>query len=191
LHPWLETQIGLSNEDELVRIENAFDDQLRGIDQQPLGIAELLAPEAIAVPLEARTRNSVITSIVDVAARTGWLWDTGAMAQAVRAREDLCPTALETGVALLHPRRPMPQLLDRPLLAFGRTERGIPFGGGSGTLTDLFFLLCSTTDREHLHALARLSRVINSSDFIAALRAAADRDEALQLMIERERELLE
>ena len=65
----------------------------------------MLPVTAIEIPLSARTRNSVITSMVDVAARTGWLWDPGKMAEAVRSREDMFPTALETGVALLHPRR--------------------------------------------------------------------------------------
>ena len=50
------------------------------------------------------------------------------MADAVRAREDMMPTALDIGVALLHPRRPLASILDRPLLALGRTDRGIPFG---------------------------------------------------------------
>jgi deoxyxylulose-5-phosphate synthase len=59
----------------------------------------LLPLEAIAVPLNARTRNSVIDSMVELAAQTGWLWDPKAMAEAVHAREDMHPTALENGVA--------------------------------------------------------------------------------------------
>ena len=61
--------------------------------------------------------------MVEQAARTGWLWDVAKMAEAVRAREDLLPTALENGVALLHPRRPLANIIDRPFLALGRTSR--------------------------------------------------------------------
>jgi futalosine hydrolase len=38
------------------------------------------------------------------------------MAEAVAAREDLHPTALENGVALLHPRRPQTSILAEPLV---------------------------------------------------------------------------
>jgi PTS system nitrogen regulatory IIA component len=92
------------------------------------------------------------------------------MADAVRTREELHPTALDNGVALLHPRRPMASILAEPLIALGRTYQGIPFGGRGGQLTDVFFLICSVTDSGHLRALARLSRLIADPTFIATLR---------------------
>ena len=124
---------------------------------------------AIAVPLAAKTRGSVITKMCQLAAATGWLWDPAKMSEAVRQREDFFPTALDNGAALLHPRRPLAAILDRPFLAFGRTPTGIPFGGGHGSLTDVFFLILSTDDRGHLRVLARLSRLLASADFLAEL----------------------
>jgi nitrogen PTS system EIIA component len=137
------------------------------------------------VPLAARTRNSVIDSMVELAAQTGWLWDTKEMAEAVKAREDMHTTALENGVALLHPRRPMAKIISQPFLAFGRTMSGIPFGGGS-PLTDVFFLICSMDDRGHLRTLARLSRMLTSPGFLDALRQAADGEAAHRLIVETE-----
>ena len=92
------------------------------------------------------------------------------MTEAVRVREELHPTALDNGVALLHPRRPLASILAEPLLALGRTTQGIPFGGRGGALTDVFFLICSTEDRGHLRILARLSRLIGDSAFMTELR---------------------
>jgi nitrogen PTS system EIIA component len=188
---WLEQRIGLSGEEELAQMENSLErDQAARSGADFLSVASLLAREAIEVPLAARTRNSVISSLVDVAARTGWLWDPAKMVEAVRSREDLYPTAMDSGVALLHPRRPIPALLDRPLLALGRTDRGIPFGNARGALTDIFFLVCSVSDRGHLHTLARLSRLIADADFLAQLRAAPDAPTAQALVAEREEKLL-
>src|SRR5207249_248640 len=119
-------------------------------------------------------RNSVISEMVALAARTGWLWDSAKMIEAVRVREEMHPTALENGVALLHPRRPMPGILGQAFLAFGRTEGGIPFGGSRGTLTDLFFLILSVEDRGHLRVLARLSRLVGDATLLPELRAAPD-----------------
>ena len=118
------------------------------------------------MPLEARSSSSVIDRMTELAAGTGLLWDPEKMAQAVRERENLHPTALDNGVALLHPRRPMTNILSEPLLALGCTHRGIPFSGARGVLTDIFFLICSTDDQGHLRALARLSRLLGDNTFL-------------------------
>jgi PTS system nitrogen regulatory IIA component len=120
--------------------------------------------------------------MVEQAAATGWLWDPDKMVEAVRARERLHTTALDIGVALLHPRRPQPNILAQPFLAFGRTHQGIAFGHGHGRLTDLFFLILSTDDSGHLRTLARLSRLLGNATLLDAIRfapTAADVHQAL------------
>jgi PTS system nitrogen regulatory IIA component len=154
-------------------------------------LVELMPPEAIDVGLEARTRNSAIESMVELAARTGWLWDPARMRDEVRKREDMHPTALENGVALLHPRRPLRDILDRSFVALGRTDKGIPFGGSRGVLTDVFFLIGSSDDRSHLRALARISRLINIPGFVDELRGTADAAAVRELVARREEELVD
>jgi PTS system nitrogen regulatory IIA component len=178
IHHWLEERIGLSDAEELVRVEGALDRSAPIDAEPPISLSDMTPLAAIEIPLAARTRNSVITSMVEVAARTAWLWDPEKMAEAVRSREDLYPTALENGVALLHPRRPLTGVLDRPFLALGRTDRGIPFASRRGLLTDVFFLICSTDDRGHLRTLARLSRLLAAPTFVTELRGAKTSVEA-------------
>jgi PTS system nitrogen regulatory IIA component len=189
IHHWVEHRIGLSDEEELIEVEGVLE-QSAGATPADIVIASLLLPEAIAIPLEARTRNSVINRMVDLAAGTGLLWDPEKMAEAVRAREDLYPTALDNGVALMHPRRPMSGILCQAFLALGCTSSGIPFGRGRGGMTDVFFLICSVDDSGHLRTLARLSRVIGSPGFLDALRAAPDAGAAHALIAETENSLL-
>jgi len=186
IHHWLEDRIGLSDEEELTAMES-FLRPGAAAPSQPPSIAELLPVGSIAVPLAARTRGSVIKEMVDLAARTGLVWDADRMADAVRAREELHSTALENGVALLHPRRPMASILGGPVMALGRTDRGLPFGGS--VPTDLFFLICSVEDRGHLQTLARLSRLVGSADFLASLRATTDPRETHELIARAEVEL--
>jgi len=172
IHHWLEERIGASGESELIQVEGVLDRAGKKAGHDAVSIVSLLPVEAIEVPLPARTRNSVVNSMVQLASRTGLLWDPEKMADAVRARETLHPTALDNGVALLHPRRPMPTVLAEPLIALGRTQKGIPFGGPRGMLTDIFFLICSIDDRGHLRTLARLSRLVGDADFLTTLREA-------------------
>jgi len=188
IHHWFERRIGASDELELLEVEAVLQRSSPVEDELDVRIAEVLPVEAIAVPLCARTRNSVIDAMVELAARTGWLWDTKEMAEAVKAREDMHTTALENGVALLHPRRPMAKILSQPFLALGCTSSGIPFGG-DGPLTDVFFLICSMEDRGHLRVLARLSRILTSPGFLNALHQAADAAAAHELIIETEEHL--
>jgi PTS system nitrogen regulatory IIA component len=185
IHHWLEDRIGLSDEEELLQVEQVL--QRSGSDEEeaPISIAELLPLEAIAVPLAARTRNSVIRSMVELGATTGWLWDPEKMAEAVRSREEMHPTALENGVALMHPRRPMTNILGQAFLALGITSAGIPFGAGM-PMSDIFFLICSVEDRGHLRVLARLSRLLTAPNFLGSLRAAATAAEARQLIVDTE-----
>lgn len=188
IHHWLEQRIGVSGETELIEVEAVLQRAALDPQEQEISIAELLPVEAIAVPLCARTRNSVIDSMIELAAQTGWLWDTTEMAEAVKQREDLHTTALENGVALLHPRRPMAKILSQPFLALGCTSSGIPFGSGA-PLTDVFFLICSTEDRGHLRALARLSRILTTPGFLNALHQVNDAREAHQLIVDTEADL--
>lgn len=189
VHHWLEARIGLSDEGELADVEHVLKRSAGPEPQTQIAIAELLPPEAIAAALQARTRSSVFTAMVKLAEGTGWLWDPEKMAEAVRAREDLYPTTLDNGVALLHPRRPMPSILGQAFLALGRTSTGIPFGGGRGGLTDVFFLICSEDDRGHLRTLARLSRILSWEGFIETLREAPDAQSIHQLFLQTEAKL--
>jgi len=185
IHHWLEDRIGLSGDEALMQMEGALDRASNASIDDEVSITELLREDSIEVPLAARTRGSVVTRMTELAARTHLLWDPEKMAEAVRAREEMHSTALDNGVALLHPRRPMPTILAEAVLALGITPGGIPFGSG-GSLTDIFFLICSTSDHEHLRILARLSRVINDQVFLASVRTA-DSSKALHRLI-RERE---
>ena len=175
VHRWLEVRIGLSNDNELAQVEGALDRSVpAGAVEEQVLISLLIPERAIAAPLAARTRDSAIRGMVQLGVDTGLLWDADAMIEAVKNREELHSTALDNGVALLHPRRPMPGILGESFIALGILPRGIPFGGGLDNMTDIYFLICSTNDRIHLRILARLSRILSSSGFLDDLRNAED-----------------
>lgn len=191
IHHWMEQRMGLLDQDELLQMESVLQRADSGLGQTDTLIAELLQPACIAIPLEARTRSSVIESMTELAAATGLLWDSERMMEAIRNRENMQPTALDNGVALLHPRRPMPSVLGGGLLAMGCTPTGIPFGNSRGLLTDIFFLICSTDDQSHLRTLARLSRILADTDLLENIRQATDSPTVYNLLTNRERELLD
>ncbi len=188
IHHWLEEKIGASGEPELIDVERILEGQAVA-EPRWRSLADLMSAETIALPLLARTKNSVIDSICQMAFQAGKLWDPAAMAEAIRARESLHPTALDNGVALMHPRRPLPHMIADSFLALGITAAGIPFGGPRGSLTDVFFLIASYSDAEHLKILARLSRLIVEPTFLGRLRSAATPQEVLTVFSESEESL--
>ncbi len=110
------------------------------------------------------------------------VWDVGKMELAIKARENLHPTALENGVALLHPRRPQISNIAHGFVSLGITTSGLPFGGPRGVMTDIFFLVASDDERGHLKTLARLSRIIAVPGFIEQLRDCDSAASAHQLI---------
>lgn len=189
IHQWLEGRLGVYGEQELAQVEGAMDRHaVHG--SVSLGLGELVSPELVRIPLQARTRDSVIREMVLIGAEAGLVWEPDRMADALRAREDLMSTAMENGVAILHPRRPMPSIIAEPFVALGLTLQGIPFGGGR-RLTDVFFWVASTNDRGHLRTLARLGRVLQRESLLDELRHAPDGSAACELLRKFEGEMLE
>src|SRR5438034_690377 len=82
----------------------------------------------------------VLRELVKLAENSWQVYDAGAILDAIRQREEMGSTALESGIAIPHPRRPLPNALGEEIMAYGRTASGIPFGAERGGLTDIYFL---------------------------------------------------
>ena len=168
INHWIETQLPGFTEQQLTALEakGAAD-----ADQGPI-VSALLPQACVAVPLAASTRASVLKELVRLAEQSWQVYDPQAILEAIRLREEMASTALETGVAVPHPRRPLPAALGESLVAYGRTASGVPFGEAHGHLTDIYFLVCCRDERTHLRVLARLSRLLLRPGFLADLRSA-------------------
>jgi PTS system nitrogen regulatory IIA component len=153
-------------------------------------ISALLATEAVDMNLPAKSRPSVLRELVELAERTGMVYDRKQIIDELTEREALASTALPGGIAFPHPRRPLPYATAEPLICLARVPAGIPFGASTGGLTDLFVLVCCHDERQHLQTLARLALLFNS-DLPDRLRQAEDAEKALESMLSTERALLQ
>src|SRR5438270_6374724 len=187
INHWIETQIPDYTDQQLTALEKGH---YPNDDREPL-VSALLSEASMAVPLAASTRASVLKELVALAEQTWQVYDPTAILDAIRQREEMASTALPSGVAIPHPRRPLPNALGEAVMAYGRTASGIPFGAPGGGLTDIFFLVCCRDDRTHLKVLARLSRLLLRPGFTDTLRSAETPSETWQVIASAERELLE
>jgi PTS system nitrogen regulatory IIA component len=185
INQWIETQMPAYTEQQLTALESSG----RGQDQEPL-ISNLLSEASVAVPLRAATRVSVLKELVSLAEQSWQVYDADAILDAVKQREEMASTTLPGGVAIPHPRRPLPNALGESLLAYGRTLSGIPFGAPHGGLTDVFFLVCCRDDRTHLRVLARLTRLLMRPGFLDELRSAESAAETWEKIVAAEQLLV-
>lgn len=180
---WFEDSIGASDEQQLKQVERILERNQPEDLARVIHLRDYLPTELILIPCNARSKSSLINDLCEFVAQQGRLWEPEKMAKAIRAREELHSTALENGVALLHPRRPQPSWIDSPFVALAKIDAGLPFGGPRGVLTQLFFLVASDHDAFHLKMLARISRLLGQSNFIGQLVAAVQPSEAREIIV--------
>jgi len=187
INQWLEGQMAGLSDQQLAVIEGGG--RRAVATAEPL-VSSLLSEASIAVPLTGSTKSSVLRELVNLAEQTWQVYDPDAVLEAIRSREEQGSTALPSGVAIPHPRRPLPAALGESLIACGRTASPLPFGAPLGGLTDVFFLVCCTDDRTHLKVLARLTRLLLRPGFLDELRAAQTPSEVWECVHTAEQALL-
>lgn len=181
---WLQQELHTLSPRDIRNLERAMTD-----GEEESVIAARLAVEAIDMAVNAKSRASIIRELVRLAERTGLVYDAPEIIAALEERESVGSTALPGGLAIPHPRRLLPYATAEPLLAIARVPAGLHFGAPDREPTDLFVLVVSHDEREHVKTLARLARLM-SSDLPDALRELERPDEVLAAVLTRERELL-
>ena len=189
LTEWLQQRMGLLNHRHLADMDAAITIQ-RAADVDEMVVGPLVHIEAIDPNLAARTKNSVLKELVALAGETGLLYDGEGLLEALIQREQLCSTALEAGIAMPHPRRPLHYADAEPLLVIANTTGGIGFGAPDGRLTNLFFMISCLDERHHLHVLARLCRMLHNENFPHQLRQCETAEQVAEVFHLREQEVI-
>ncbi len=156
---------------------------------EPLSVAGALHPRRINLNLAATDKDGVLRELVALIVAPQEKRPFEMLFKALKAREDLCPTCLNEGVAIPHSRNALVGLVDQPTLAYGRHRVGVDFGALDGQPVRHFFLLCAPNVRDHLQLLARLSRLVSQSAFRAKLVEAATAEQVIDLLQDAESKL--
>jgi mannitol/fructose-specific phosphotransferase system IIA component (Ntr-type) len=156
----------------------------------PIVLSQLMSPASINMELKSTDREAVLEELVNqIAAIAKQPEARQTLLRALHEREQLHSTGVGDGVALPHARNALVGLVDRPVIVFGRSVPGIPFGAIDGEPSKLFFLLVAPTVTEHLSMLARLSRLLREPRLRQELLAAGDSRKALALIKDAEAKL--
>ena len=126
-----------------------------------LHIGQFLDQDRILLDLQSRQRDAVLEELVDaIEELKEHPRNRETLLHALKERESLCSTAVGDGVAFPHSRNALVGLVKNPVIVFGRSRNGIPFGAIDGQPATLFFLVVAPNVTTHLRILARLSRLV-------------------------------
>jgi nitrogen PTS system EIIA component len=143
------------------------------VNSNSIVLSDLISSATIKLNLASTDRDAVLEELIgqiptiakDAQARQTLL-------RALQEREQLHSTGIGDGIALPHARNALVGMVERPVIVFGRHERGIPYGAIDGAPARLFFLLIAPTVTQHLGILARISRLLRDPKLRQNLLAA-------------------
>ena len=145
-------------------------------------ILDVLKKEAILPDLQATDKNSVLTELaLPVAPLYGVSPDE--LVRVLLERERLGSTGIGGGIGIPHGKL---RSLDKLILGFGLSRKGVDYESLDGKPTHIFFLLVTPEKSTglHLRLLARISRILKNDPFKARLMEAETQNEIYALIEE-------
>lgn len=159
-------------------------------ENQTLLISNILTPDAIELNLKSIQKEEVLKELVEkVPDLKNRPEDQEKLLRALIEREQLHSTGIGDGVALPHARSAIVGIVDKPVIVFGRHPEGIPFGSIDGEPAKLFFLIVAPNVTQHLHLLARISRILRQPGVTKSLLTATSPSKVISIIKEIENKL--
>ena len=154
-------------EDIIGNVGDEFDPTRAG---QFISLADSLTPGRIFFQLRAQSMSEAIQNIIGRIPREVLPGDTQAITEVVLKREQAMPTYIGNGLAVPHGRF---DGIDRPILAFARSDEGVPLEI-TNERAELIFLLLTPSGRPRVQTrlLADITGLFHSEYVTDRLRKA-------------------
>ena len=151
-------------------------------------LTEILKPQNIKVPVLAKAKTDAIAELISLLADNGEIVDPKKVLDSVLEREATRTTGIGNGLAIPHGKC---NGTDHLVMAIGRPQTPIDFQAIDGRPVSLIWLLTSPPDKTgpHIHALARISRLMTIDRFRQALATAKTSQEIYDAIVQQENSL--
>ena len=151
-------------------------------------LTDILKPENIKVPLTSTTKTDAIGELVALLAQNKAINDPKKVLDSVLDREATRTTGIGNGLAIPHGKCTGTADL---VMAIGKAGTPIDFQAIDGRPVTLIWLLTSPPDKTgpHIHALARISRLMTIDKFRHAMMQTQTPQEAYDLIVAQENAL--
>ncbi len=144
-------------------------------------LLDYLDPALIQLNLEADNKDKVLASLVDLLVAAGTLKNRDDVLSTLQEREGLGSTGIGHGVAIPHGKSAE---IQRTAVAIACSREGVDFEAIDGQPTRIFFLLVAPENgaNEHLHLLAKISRLMRDAGTREKLLSLDSPDQVLELL---------
>lgn len=150
-------------------------------------ISRIVRESRILLDLQSTSAQDVLEELCRPVINEALLPDAKTLRDRVKAREEMLSTGVGRGVAIPHPRDPIPTLCEPSILVYGRSEKGVDFSAADGKTVHHFFLLCAQTVQTHLVVMGRLAEVLQKPDILDDLWTAENADDVERAVLKAER----
>jgi PTS system nitrogen regulatory IIA component len=146
-------------------------------------LTDILDPNSVIAELQGQSKREVLNEFAALMEKQKMIHDPKGFLEVILAREALGSTGIGDGIAIPHGKL---KNLDRLVLAFGLSAKGIDFDAIDGKPVHIFFVLIAPEDSpgDHLKALARISRVLKNRDFRERLLQTPSEEDLYRLICE-------
>jgi len=143
-----------------------------------VSISEVLRPELMKFGMEATDKKQAILELAELMWEHGFIEDLQGLVDATMEREAEYSTGIGMGVGIPHAKS---AVVKQPVVAFGKSNKGIEFDSFDGEPVYLVFLIAvpEKSDKEHLNILSTLSRALMHEEVRDALMRATTPEEVV------------
>ncbi len=113
--------------------------------------------------------------------------DKNELLEKLLQREELCSTGIGEGVAIPHPRHPIPGLKNMVAVFF--LEKEIDFNSVDGKPVFVLFVILASSTKVHLRLLSRLSYCLRNKEFLSFLKECKSSSELINWIKKLESEI--
>ena len=148
-------------------------------------LTDILKPENIKLPLTSTTKTDAIAELVTLLSENKAITDAKKVLDSVLDREATRTTGIGNGLAIPHGKCTGTADL---VMAIGKAGTPIDFQAIDGRPVTLIWLLTSPPDKTgpHIHALARISRLMTIDKFRQALNTAQTSQDVYDIIVKQE-----
>ncbi len=144
-------------------------------------LMDFVCPSCVAADLDVTDKELVLGRMVEMLAEGGRIGDPGKLLDSLLEREKIMTTGIGHGIAVPHT---VCEEVKSQTIALARIPAGADFDSLDREPVYFVFLLVGppAASATHLKTLARISRLVQHSDFIQEIKQAATAREIIEIL---------
>jgi PTS system fructose-specific IIC component len=146
-------------------------------------LMDYVSPDTVAPDLQVEDKKDLLCKMVEMIYKSGKISDPAPLLKSLLDREKIMTTGIGRGIAVPHTVSPE---VKEQTIALGRIPGGMDFDSLDRSPVYFVFLLVGSpqSSENHLKTLARISRLIQHSNFVETIKEAKTAEDILNILAE-------